>query len=86
MSLCITPETRRDRTEAPRLSKAEERIGQFSHLSSFAKQMLIYIAFARYAAIIQGVLKRALDGNAANRNMLHTRPRRRVGPSGPAAA
>jgi aminoglycoside phosphotransferase (APT) family kinase protein len=36
-----------------------------------------YIAFAlfRYAAIIQGILKRAQGGNAANKNMPHTQAR-----------
>ncbi len=45
-------------------------------LSGFSN-MNFYIAFAlfRYAAIVQGILKRAHDGNAANRNMPHTQSR-----------
>ena len=42
MSLCISPDTRRGKTEEPRLHKVEEKISQFSHLSSFAEQMLIH--------------------------------------------
>jgi aminoglycoside phosphotransferase (APT) family kinase protein len=36
-----------------------------------------YIAFAlfRYAAIVQGILKRTADGNASNKNMPHTQER-----------
>jgi S-(hydroxymethyl)glutathione dehydrogenase/alcohol dehydrogenase len=42
MSLCINPETRRDKRDEPRLHKHGERITQFSHLSSYAEQMLIH--------------------------------------------
>ena len=42
MSLCISPDTRRGKAEEPRLHKVEEKISQFSHLSSFAEQMLIH--------------------------------------------
>jgi aminoglycoside phosphotransferase (APT) family kinase protein len=45
-------------------------LAEFPHMN-------FYIAFAlfRYAAIVQGILKRAHDGNAANKNMPHTQAR-----------
>jgi S-(hydroxymethyl)glutathione dehydrogenase/alcohol dehydrogenase len=44
MSLCISPETRRGKTEAPRLMRegAESSLFQFLNLSSFAEHMLIH--------------------------------------------
>ncbi|MFT5012245.1 MAG: S-(hydroxymethyl)glutathione dehydrogenase/alcohol dehydrogenase [Patiriisocius sp.] len=42
MSLCVNPETKRDDSEEPRLSRKGETIQQFANLSSFAEQMLIH--------------------------------------------
>ena len=44
MSLCVSPETRRDRKDAPRLFREGDapRVNQFLNLSSFAEQMLIH--------------------------------------------
>jgi S-(hydroxymethyl)glutathione dehydrogenase/alcohol dehydrogenase len=42
MSLCISPETRRGKGEAPRLALPDGKITQFSSLASFAEQMLVH--------------------------------------------
>jgi S-(hydroxymethyl)glutathione dehydrogenase/alcohol dehydrogenase len=42
MSLCISPETRRDKRDEPRLSAATGPMNQYLNLSSFAEQMLIH--------------------------------------------
>jgi S-(hydroxymethyl)glutathione dehydrogenase/alcohol dehydrogenase len=42
MSLCISPETRRDKREEPRLSSENGRMNQFLNLSSFAEMMLVH--------------------------------------------
>ena len=42
MSLCISPETRRDRKDEPRLSAPAGTMNPFRNLSSFAEQMLIH--------------------------------------------
>jgi len=42
MSLCVSPETRRDADEEPRLSAADGPMMQYLNLSSFAEQMLIH--------------------------------------------
>jgi S-(hydroxymethyl)glutathione dehydrogenase/alcohol dehydrogenase len=42
MSLCASPETKRDADEAPRLSQAHGPMLQFLNLSSFAEQMLVH--------------------------------------------
>jgi aminoglycoside phosphotransferase (APT) family kinase protein len=57
----------------PEVDACVERYCATAGLSGFPDRDY-YIAFAlfRYAAIIQGILKRAHDGTAANRNVLHT--------------
>jgi S-(hydroxymethyl)glutathione dehydrogenase / alcohol dehydrogenase len=42
MSLCVNPETKREQTDEPRLSKADGQMNQYLNLSSFAEQMLIH--------------------------------------------
>ncbi|HEY2662622.1 MAG TPA: Zn-dependent alcohol dehydrogenase [Caulobacteraceae bacterium] len=42
MSLCISPETKRGKSEEPRLAQAPAGMNQFLNLSSFAEQMLIH--------------------------------------------
>jgi S-(hydroxymethyl)glutathione dehydrogenase / alcohol dehydrogenase len=42
MSLCTNPETKRDQTDEPRLSKKDGQMNQYLNLSSFAEQMLIH--------------------------------------------
>src|ERR1700751_3990487 len=42
MSLCVNPETKRDQTDEPRLSKKDGQMNQYLNLSSFAEQMLIH--------------------------------------------
>ena len=42
MSLCVSPETRRGKTEEPRLAASGGPMMQFLNLSSFAEQMLIH--------------------------------------------
>jgi len=42
MSLCTSPETRRDATQEPRLSQETGPMTQYLNLSSFAEQMLIH--------------------------------------------
>lgn len=42
MSLCVNPETKRDASEEPRLSRNGAPVQQFANLSSFAEQMLIH--------------------------------------------
>ncbi len=42
MSLCVSPDTRRDKDEAPRLSQETGPMMQYLNLSSFAEQMLIH--------------------------------------------
>ena len=42
MSLCISPETKRDKEDEPRLSSATGPMMQYLNLSSFAEQMLIH--------------------------------------------
>ncbi len=42
MSRCISPETRREKGGAPRLSSATGAIAQFLNMSSFAEQMLVH--------------------------------------------
>ena len=42
MSLCVNPETKREASQAPRLSQGESPMQQFLNLSSFAEQMLIH--------------------------------------------
>jgi len=42
MSLCVSPDTKRDKDEEPRLSSAKGPMMQYLNLSSFAEQMLIH--------------------------------------------
>jgi S-(hydroxymethyl)glutathione dehydrogenase/alcohol dehydrogenase len=42
MSLCVSPETKRDATDEPRLTSDKGPILQYLNLSSFAEQMLIH--------------------------------------------
>ena len=42
MSLCVSPETKRDASEPPRLASDKGDMQQFLNLSSFAEQMLIH--------------------------------------------
>src|SRR5580704_17783274 len=42
MSRCVSPETRRDREDEPRLASASGPMNQYLNLSSFAEQMLIH--------------------------------------------
>jgi len=42
MSLCVSPDTRRDKDEAPRLAQETGPMMQYLNLSSFAEQMLIH--------------------------------------------
>jgi S-(hydroxymethyl)glutathione dehydrogenase/alcohol dehydrogenase len=42
MSLCVSPETKREATDEPRLSQPGGEMQQFLNLSSFAEQMLIH--------------------------------------------
>ncbi|HVI34244.1 Zn-dependent alcohol dehydrogenase [Phenylobacterium sp.] len=42
MSLCVSPETKRDQDDEPRLSAANGPMMQYLNLSSFAEQMLIH--------------------------------------------
>jgi S-(hydroxymethyl)glutathione dehydrogenase/alcohol dehydrogenase len=42
MSLCVSPETKRDQDQEPRLSSASGPMLQYLNLSSFAEQMLIH--------------------------------------------
>jgi S-(hydroxymethyl)glutathione dehydrogenase/alcohol dehydrogenase len=42
MSRCVSPETRRARTDEPRLSSPKGAMNQFANLSSFAEQMLVH--------------------------------------------
>jgi len=42
LSLCVSPETKRGETDAPRLSQAGAPMPQYLNLSSFAEQMLIH--------------------------------------------
>jgi S-(hydroxymethyl)glutathione dehydrogenase/alcohol dehydrogenase len=42
MSLCVSPETKRDATQPPRLTSDKGDMQQFLNLSSFAEQMLIH--------------------------------------------
>jgi len=42
MSLCVSPETRRGKGDAPRLKEGAGDMNQFLNLSSFAEQMLIH--------------------------------------------
>ena len=42
MSLCVSPETRREQEEEPRLTSAKGPMLQYLNLSSFAEQMLIH--------------------------------------------
>ncbi|HZK98816.1 MAG TPA: Zn-dependent alcohol dehydrogenase [Caulobacteraceae bacterium] len=42
MSLCVSPETKREASEAPRLSQETGPMLQYLNLSSFAEQMLIH--------------------------------------------
>ena len=42
LSLCTSPETKRDKDAEPRLSQGDGSMGQFLNLSSFAEQMLIH--------------------------------------------
>ncbi|MDZ4053221.1 MAG: alcohol dehydrogenase catalytic domain-containing protein, partial [Phenylobacterium sp.] len=42
LSLCVSPETKRDKDEEPRLSAANGPMAQYLNLSSFAEQMLIH--------------------------------------------
>ena len=60
----------------PEVESSIARYCEKSGLSEFPHRQF-YIAFAlfRYAAIVQGILKRAADGNASNKNMPHTQER-----------
>ncbi len=42
MSLCVSPDTQREKTDAPRLAQEAAAMSQFLNLSSFAEQMLIH--------------------------------------------
>src|SRR5665213_729235 len=42
MSLCVSPETKREASDPPRLSQGESPMQQYLNLSSFAEQMLIH--------------------------------------------
>ncbi|HEX7758591.1 MAG TPA: Zn-dependent alcohol dehydrogenase [Caulobacteraceae bacterium] len=42
LSLCVSPETKRDQSDEPRLSAANGPMMQYLNLSSFAEQMLIH--------------------------------------------
>lgn len=42
MSLCVSPDTRRKKTDEPRLSQNGSPLPQFLNLSSFAEQMLVH--------------------------------------------
>ncbi len=42
MSLCVSPETKRQKGDKPRLAKDADPMNQFLNLSSFAEQMLIH--------------------------------------------
>ena len=42
MSLCVSPETKREESETPRLTSAAGSMNQYLNLSSFAEQMLIH--------------------------------------------
>ena len=42
MSLCVSPETKRQKGDKPRLAKDADSMNQFLNLSSFAEQMLIH--------------------------------------------
>ena len=42
MSLCVSPDTKRDATDAPRLAQETGPMMQYLNLSSFAEQMLIH--------------------------------------------
>src|ERR1700722_7627532 len=42
MSLCVSPETKRDATDETRRAKADGPMNQYLNLSSFAEQMLIH--------------------------------------------
>ena len=42
MSRCVSPETKRQKGEAPRLAATSGGMNQFLNLSSFAEQMLIH--------------------------------------------
>jgi S-(hydroxymethyl)glutathione dehydrogenase / alcohol dehydrogenase len=44
MSRCVSPETKRQKGDAPRLAKDAGAMNQFLNLSSFAEQMLIMLA------------------------------------------
>src|SRR5471030_1904208 len=42
MSLCVSPETKREASDEPRLSQQNGPVQQYLNLSSFAEQMLIH--------------------------------------------
>jgi len=42
MSLCVSPETKREASDAPRLAQGDGPMQQFLNLSSFAEQMLVH--------------------------------------------
>jgi S-(hydroxymethyl)glutathione dehydrogenase/alcohol dehydrogenase len=42
LSRCVSPETRREQADTPRLTKEGKPVNQFLNLSSFAEQMLIH--------------------------------------------
>ena len=42
MSLCVSPETKRQKGDEPRLAQSPDGMNQFLNLSSFAEQMLIH--------------------------------------------
>ncbi|MGH8434398.1 MAG: Zn-dependent alcohol dehydrogenase [Pseudomonas sp.] len=42
LSLCVSPDTKRDKTEEPRLTYAAKPMPQFVNLSAFAEQMLVH--------------------------------------------
>jgi aminoglycoside phosphotransferase (APT) family kinase protein len=55
----------------PYIDRYLERTGA----PDFDRTFVLAFALFRYAAIIQGVMKRASQGNAANKNMMHTQGR-----------
>ncbi|HSC79967.1 MAG TPA: Zn-dependent alcohol dehydrogenase [Chitinolyticbacter sp.] len=42
LSLCVSPDTKRDKSEEPRLTYAAKAMPQFVNLSAFAEQMLVH--------------------------------------------
>jgi aminoglycoside phosphotransferase (APT) family kinase protein len=52
-----------------------DRYVERAGIADFDRTFVLAFALFRYAAIIQGVMKRAAQGNAANKNMMHTQGR-----------